>query len=691
MASKLTPLRLSPLAGSMNSRSMPELVRQDQWRELLNAVCDNRGRLSRAPGWTKFLDGFITDRDYNNEDGHDQLLSFQQYYTKLDDDDDDSGVIEWPDATYCGPDVAVRDTGRQPYTFGAEVTSEIGTKHILRGTQSRIYQLLTSKGNMRILADGLGGTADNPSIRFRHAQAGNRVFFTNNYNDVLQWDVGTGPHGCAMQSVDTVPDLITMGVRKVGVIFEFRGIIFIADTEEDGVRYGHRVRWSDSGGTSFIEDPGFSLAGSRDLDYGEKVLAGGKIGNFAYLFTTKGIWQISVSPDQLVVFAFEKMPSANETTSGCIAYSHMFAMSDDSAYYGARDGIYRFTPGAGPPERDEWIHDASNYLYDDINAQACTAHTAGFDPIRQRMFFSCAQGDDTLPSRTLILDLRYGVASKGDCGVTAFLACTPSSSPSYRDWLIENCICSEEDLDSPELQAIGFATVKEGAGKPKTDPACGDYPAYIYTDQTIVIADVGDGTPITMEDFTQAMAGDDAVCNFFDEENIADLCLECEGAPVFSFAHATDWSWKTYGNAFSRETFDYANFFEGADPVYSLDSYRTRLLKGPLLFGTSEPKTIENLQIEFEAEESIAPLDMNFSLGLSVRCEDPLNTSNRCNIEWFEQDVIPLECNVDDMFMEWPLMHRREALFFDFWIDGVGGQSSFSSLEAKVRIDPSHI
>lgn len=824
----IVPLRLKPLGTGFNSRSLPELCEDNLWRLLLNSAFNERGSLCRAPGYQKFLNGFITDRSYNREDLSDQLLSLQQYYdaiaeasltaaplvadrqyvvTKFFSGDnflnvgaasntqgvkftatgttpttwthgsvltqlvpDDASVVTFPPnnsdfATFCGTTLKTRTQGRQPITFMAEVTSTAGTRMLLRGTQSRLYELLIGKGNHRILCDGLGGILDNPEIRLRHSQVADFVLFTNNYDDPFYWTVGAGAEGCAMNSTHLIPELQAIGLRKALVTFQYRGILFLANTEEDGQRKGSMVRWSGADPLNWIEDPGFSLAGHFELDFGEDVLAGEVIGDFAYLHTTRGTWQLSVSPDATIIFSFTKLYTG-PSGEGCITYPYTFVSTGGAHFYMAKDGIYEFSPIYPTPRRVDWIHNSSNILYDDLNKSRCAVHTAGFDPINQELYFSCALGVDKLPSVTLLCNARYNACSKLDYGATSFLSCTPSKAPSYRDWLIDNCLCSEATLESAELQAIGFATIKEGAGQPKTSPPCTDYPASIcqkvtlgpnilsgtYNGEseyefsgllvgqryllTIGVAEteaggvfqngighIGSDFPtltgtviftafdtvgtvtgpalaavtttiqtiiggitvdnVLLEDYTAEQCDEDSVCGFLPPGTISDLCLDCEAETKFTFTSALDYCVKEIAGL-SREV------YAPTTDSYSFSGYRTEFWK-LLTLSSSDPKTLQRVALEFDAAEALIPLSLNLRTGRSVRVQDPIKGPNNCQIHWHDEGARVLSCKADDRALQWQTFLRGEVLYLNFWIDGKGGASCFSSLQLDVMNDPRHI
>lgn len=472
----IQPLRMKPLTGSFDSRSLPELVSGDAWRMLQNTRTTSRGKLCRLPGWEKFLSGVATNRAYNNEDLHDQLLTLQLYYDRIE-GVDDADVSTYPPnnadfATFCGTTQRTRTQGRQPLTFGAEITSSLSTRHCVVGTQSRLYALNFGKGNWNIIADGLGGTRSNPEIRFSHAALGDYVFFTNNFDEPFYWKIGQGMVGCGMQSVQSIPELQEIGITKIACMASFKGTLFMADVEQDGERRRNRILWSRyQAPLEFVEDPGVSTAGTQDLDFGESIIGMRELGDFLYIYTDRAIWVAVVVASTDQAFAFVRKYRAQKT-DGTLVYPFTLTGSKDSHYYMSTDGVYTWNPYILAPVRHEWIHQSSNILYDNLNDSACAAHTAGYSPNTKELWFSCAQGSSQLPSITLTCNTDYGQCSKVDHGFTALFPFTPDTRESVRDWLLNNCIVSEDCLNDPEILALGFDTPKEGAGVAITNPAC---------------------------------------------------------------------------------------------------------------------------------------------------------------------------------------------------------------------------
>jgi hypothetical protein len=673
--SGLQPLRMTPLTGSFDSRSMPELVSPNSWRMLQNTRTTARGRICRMPGWEKFLAGFATNRAYNNEDLHDQLLSLQTYYDVLSDVDGSAVVAYPPDnatfGSFCGTTKRTRTQGRQPITFGAEITSSLGTRHCVVGTQSRLYALNFGTGNWKIIADGLGGTTSNPEVRFQHAALGDYVFFTNNFDELFYWQIDQPMSGCEMQSVQTVPELQEIGVTKVRCLASFKGTLFLANVEQDGERRTNRIIWSRyQSPLEVVEDPGVSTAGTQDLDFGEEIVAVKELGDFLYFYTDRAIW-VAVVTDGDSAFAFVRKYRANTKGDGTLVYPFTLTGAKDSHFYGSTEGIYEWNPYIMAPVRQEWIHQSSNILYDNLNRSACAAHTAGYSPTLNEMWFSFAQGTNKLPSVTLSCNPVYGQCSKIDHGFTCLFSFTPDTRESVRDFLLRNCIADVACLNNAELLALGFSQLKEGPGVTNTTPPCASLVRHVYTGVSLVVV-----SPDTVtEDYTQPEASADSICAALGDMNVADGCHNCDVAALFIGASATDWCLKQIGTIYARERYDTAT------STYVLDGYDTIMLKGPMMFGTDMQKQIEGVILEFEAEPQTIPSNMNLRVGACVRCDDPLKA---CAIQWYDEVPRPIQCVDDDRNMEWATYAADRALYLEFKITGKGGASCYSSLQVNV-------
>lgn len=673
------PLRLRPIGATMDSRSMPELVSQAHWRMLQNVSMVDPEKPCRAPGWKKLLDGYFTHRDYNNEDLHDQLLSLQIYYDTLTDVDDSTVRVFPPDnpdfATYCGTTKRTRTQGRQPITFGAEIVSSRETRHWLAGTQSRLYHLNFRGGNWEILADGLGGSNSNPEIRLRHASIGDVVLFTNDWDEPFYWIIGSGPTGCAMQSVQNIPELQEIGVTKAACVATFKGTVFWGNVEQDGERRTNRLIWSSYVAPfEYVEDPGVSTAGTTDLDFGERIIEMKELGDALFIYTDQAIWQVVVVGGD-VVFQFVRRYRSSKRDK-CVVYPFTLVAAGNGHLYMSGDAIYEWNNYIAEPTKVGWIHMASNILYDRLNKSACAIHTAGFDPATRQAWFSCALDSDKLPSITLVVNTDYGKCHKVDHGFTMFFAGVPDSRMSIRDWLLENCICTEAELNSGEMQAIGFQMPKAGAGT-GVNPACTSYIGSVVSNVELVVGGV------TTEDWN-ATPADDSLCTLFGDQSVADGCVDCENAVMFLSASATDYALKQMGEVYYRERFEHATFSEGGTVTYVLDGYDSIMLKGPMNFGSEGNKNMTGVRLEFDAADQTVPSQMALRIGASNKADDPLKT---CGIQWYEEDPRDIACLDDDKAMEWMVAAIDAYLYVEFKISGTGGASCYSSLQLTLGQD----
>jgi uncharacterized protein YjiK len=561
-----------------------------------------------------------------------------------------------------------RSQGRQPVTFIKSIEATNGQRKLLAGTQSRLYALHQRRGNYRILVDGMGGTVSNPKIRWQHASMGDYQFFTNNYNPVLYWPFDGPVVGCEQQAARPVPELQTMGISRAVCVKSWKGVCFIANTEEDGRRRPGMIRWCNyNEPLEWIEDPGFRWSGHQELD-NEEVMGFGELGDFLWVFTNRGIWRVAAVDSADTLFSIIKIYSAPKGEA-CVAYIHtIIEMADGVAYMG-KDGIYIWSLYSPSPERPEWIHRASAVIYTSLNRSVCSVHTAWYLPEEQKAFFSVAQGTDTLPSVTLQLNMKYRHANTIDHGFTAGTAHVPDDYLSIADWVIENGVCTEETLATEAIQALGWVETKEGEAVPSTNDPPSQHPSSIYTD---IELDLGDG--IVTEDYEQMVAADESLCALLGDTIIQDACETCENTPIHIVASASDYCLKQVGDVYYRETFN------PTTEVYTQDGYTSRLLK--CIPGTGGTIAMSYVGLKYSAEDQAEPSDLNLSVGASTRAEDPLRS---CGIQWSVEGGLPLECADNDRDLEWNVWAADSYVYLDLTITGVGGAASFTTLTVVLQ------
>jgi hypothetical protein len=648
--------KLDPMSGFLDTRTEPAALKPDAWRILQNfGIKDTQGRLARTAGWKKLLKDNTSDRAYNNEDLHDQLLALQTYYDTIEDVDDSSVLTYPPSADYCGTTLNTRDTGRQPITFLTQVTASNNTRRLLAGTQSRLYAFQQRRGNYQILGDGFGGDASNPGIRWKHATLGDHVILTNDYDDVQHWEIGAQPSGCLQRAIHPIQELIDLGVRKAALTVQYSGVVFIMNLEIDGVRQTNAVRWCKYGDVeSWIEDPGFSTAGEEELDPGEVIMAAGTLGQFLYIYTSKGVWQVSPSPDPNEVFNFTNV-YRNDKGAGCIQYPNSFVALKDGHFYMSKEAIYGWSPLFTAPDRLEWIHRAAKPIYQNLNKSACNVHNAWFEPSTERAFFSCVQGSDTLPSVTLVVDTQYKHCHVLDYGFTAGTTFIPDNRPTIQDWLIENGVCTEDVLDGAAAAALGWHSVKQGDSV-ASNITPGESPTCIHTRTPLVTYGV------TMEDHTKAESDADSLCALVGDMPIPDACRDCEGTELMIAASATDYCIKQFDNVYYREEY---NFTAG---TYSQNGYTSKATK-VLTLGSSATKAISRVLVNYSAEDQTVPSKLNLRIGAAAKPEDP---DSACNLQWNDEGGQNLECIDNDKSIEWLVWAADSCLYVELSITGTG-------------------
>src|SRR5688572_16724577 len=113
---------LSPLTGTLDLRSPPDLMQSGSMRYRQNLRCIDQNKLRRAQGFTKLL-GTVTP--YNDQDLHDQLLTLT------------AGV-------------------RQPITLLFESESSRKQKSLFAATEGTIYKLNNTTGSWAWIGKDFG-------------------------------------------------------------------------------------------------------------------------------------------------------------------------------------------------------------------------------------------------------------------------------------------------------------------------------------------------------------------------------------------------------------------------------------------------------------------------------------------------------------------------------------------------------
>jgi len=337
---KFKDFHISPLAGPMNTATPIDLLPNGQFRYVKNFRVDGAGKLIRAGGFKALLD----DGNYdvggaikNNSDLHDQL-----------------GSKESP-----------TNTTREHITMLYEFESGGGVRKLVAGTSSRLYALNQRSRNWVLIGDNLGSgygtgiSADYETIKFKAAQLGNNIVFTNNYNEPLYWFFDTHPDKTSKELVQVIPDLGKLKITKAAFASEYKGFLFLGDLEEDGAQQSSKVQWSDYIDATSYYPSLSSLAGQQTVgDFGESIIGMAVLGDHLMIYKERSIWRCSlVSSSNLFVF---KQVYQGENTP---FYPDTLVNVGGAHFYMAERGIYRITISDVAPVRVDWMHNASGLIY----------------------------------------------------------------------------------------------------------------------------------------------------------------------------------------------------------------------------------------------------------------------------------------------------------------------------------------
>lgn len=431
---------IKPLTGLLEARVTTDEVPLGGYRWVKNFESTDEKRVCRATGWTRLQ----KSDDYNNEDLHDQLLSLVNYDK--------------------GPEFVIPAVD-QPIIFLHEAQDSYNINHLFAATQNRLYSKVQSTGNWRLIWDTLpdGGqpgktpSTGHPNMQWTAACVGDTVVFSNSVDPPVYHVIDQPAIEEWSQSVSRIKDLDSLQVSRAGVVVAWNNIVLYMDVTQDGRRRTNRILWSDyKKPISVKPNPDVSMGGYKDLDSGEVILAAKSLANTLLIYTTKGIWQAEVA-DESTVFTFSKRYDPERRGIRTLAYPRTLVSDGDSHWYMGTDGIYRYNFYTAVPERVAWVHKATSIIYNDLKSGNCMIPCSGYELQKKTLWFSWAQRNDTLASQSIRINLQYPFVSYCDYGITAFGSYGPQTIKSTRDFILQNCICVEGDLDDSDW---GF--IKEG-------------------------------------------------------------------------------------------------------------------------------------------------------------------------------------------------------------------------------------
>lgn len=511
----LKGLPIAPLTGLLDVRSSPDLLPSGsmRWRQNLQTVGD--GKLRRGCGWQKLLN----KSPYNNQDFHDQLLTFG-------------------------------GTTREPITMLCESESSTGIRSLWAATQSRIAKLNETTGNWKIMGSGFGGGAgtDCAGPRFHAAVSGDYMFFTNNFDRPKVHRLEQPPFDDELLS--DIPDLETIGLSQAAHVWEWKDVVFFADVTMDGLRQTNRIVWGDyKKPMSFDPAKADSIAGYKDLNFGERILAGlPTSANTFLIYTTQGIWELSIVAGEQVFAWREAYKGKDSDFTGILAYENTLIDLGGEHLYLASDRPYLFSSYRSAPEPVEWLHRAASVLYDDLDDSVCRTHIGWVHG--DEAFFSVKRNTDTgCPGVTLRINTQYKVVDVIDHGFTAACNFRSQPIPSIRDFILDNKICTLEGMASTFAEyGLGSPFENEGLPAPFATPSAAFTPETFYTPVTQEIE-----PGVDTEDWNQPAADAASLCALLGDRTLSDFCSVCEGPSLLVLASAQDWCLKQYDGVRYRE------------------------------------------------------------------------------------------------------------------------------------------
>lgn len=534
----------------------------------------------------------------------------------------------------CGNYVYTRPACREIITMLHESSSVSGRRKFLVGTKSKIAVLNERGGNYRILADGLGGPYSDgrncgcPTARFKVAQLGNVVVFTNDIDPVLFWVMDSGPEGCDDWSVDYIQDLLALNITRAKVVASWRGFIFLANVEQDGTRYSNRIFWCDYNDPLTWFPGGNSTAFTQDLADGDRIVAMETIGQQLRIYTRRGANQTAIYDVMLTggeaTFNFQEVYRGPDG----LQYENSMVNRGDIHNWVSESGIMELGPYDRTPIRVEWIHKASGAFYNGVpgewlgplspfamefasdawtmasgflavNKSACDMVNGFFDSKNKALWFSWPTGDSECPDMSIRLNVQYASASLVDHGWTAGCMMRPDYSESLRSFLATFGGCNPATLLMP----------KEGIPYDFTTP--GSAPAYIRN------ATEDPSLPIDPN----------SVCARLGDTMIDDFCAACDADSVLVMADAQDRTLKQFASEVT-----YRERYVGGEPLYECpytspgnydqDGYFSLLQADAIDFNQKVEKLVNRGEVDYVAEDQIPPNELRFEIayGAQPRC-----------------------------------------------------------------------
>lgn len=639
-------ISLPSLTGHMDGRTLNGHTGFGNWRICLNVASTEPNQVCRMGGWRRLFAG----DDFNNQDGHDQLLCRSVFYPY----DADTG--------YCEEELETRDGCREPFSLLYEFETESSRK-LIAATESRIYELNEGTGNWRIIADGLGGKSSDDlepcaekaqcgcgGRRFRVAQLGNYLFFINGLDVVLAYNAGAAASGCDLVSAFAVPELVDLGVTKANAIASWKGFVILGGVSDDAGDHPNLIMWSEyNAGLLWDSAAADSEAGFQSLPLDEVVLAIVPMGEFCYIFTDEAIYQVILVELAQGRFRFRETYRGSDG----LRFKHGYAVTGEAILYAAETSIFQITPENPRPQLVDWVDLAAGYIYKGldattlggfqhlspfgpVNKEACDEFIGFFDPIEKTVWFSWPTDSNVCPNMTLRLDLKQSFSSLVNKGFTAGLSFRPDPRPTVAEFLAEWQVCALDEWPVP---------IKEGAAIPSDVAPFDDPPLWLFN---------------SAEDPSLPI-DEDSLCARWGNLRLSDLCEGCDSEAVLILADADDFTLKQYEpGTYYRELYSPDESCVGAafslttadGSVYCAYGYSSLMQSDLDKLGIDTEKLLNKAVVDFEAELQTTPNKLAFQIAVSGQ--------PKCST-WNSLDSQDIKCFSDDSVEEHAVDNTRPA------------------------------
>jgi len=600
---------IQPLSGLLDNQSTPDQIQPGSWSYRLNFYGPEKDTIARIFGWRPPF--FESDDTYNNADLHDQLLPL----------DASNPVIE-------------------PINFMREFRSTVGDRVLVAATRNRIYRFNAQNKNWQLLHKNLGsGSITNSS--WQAAQVLDTVIFTNNYSNPKAWIIGKSPDSSTTEGVLTdIYDLRNGGpvnMSRASAVYAWKGLMFFGDVVEDGQRVEHRVRWSDlNKPLSYSPAADGTVSGYQDLSFGERVIAFMELSDYLLIYTTKAIWQVTIVASQELLNFRRAYPDPKNGES-CLFYRNSLFSTGDSHYYCGKDDIYRFNLGLSKPEPIEWISRATNSAFKEMQPSRCELIVSGYSSGKKQAIVSYPSTTNIdAADKSVVLDFKSETAHLVDYGFTAFCSYAPDEKLTLRDFMVEGCICSIDQLQDGNQEWVW-----EGLPREDITRLCQKTPTCFITETTINV----DG--LVVEDYNKADTPDQtSLCSLFAQRGwnrIEDLCHDCEPVSIDLAASGLDYCVKeltdeVYGRYLCDSNPNKATSVNKGvytcRGTYTSQGYYSILISGPMKI----EKTLKAVEVDIDIDgESTVPPELQLSIGCSSQPSNP--TDPKFPIIWRDQVI----------------------------------------------------